>query len=117
HCIEMPIRQRKVWPGWRLVVALPIGVAVVVVALVLSSATSAPLPGVPTKAGLFALPKTPPASLPPGHRVRVLLLGDSLALTLGKGLGADAARWGVSLDNQGQLGCDLDPDSTVNIEG
>jgi peptidoglycan/LPS O-acetylase OafA/YrhL len=119
HCIEMPIRQRTVWPGWRLVMALPIGVAVVVVALVLSTTASAPvpLPVAASKAGLFALPKTPPVSLSSGHRVRVLLLGDSLALTLGKGLGANAARWGVSLDNQGQVGCDLDPDSTVNIEG
>jgi hypothetical protein len=27
------------------------------------------------------------------------------------------ARWGAAIDNQGSVGCDLDPDSTVNIEG
>jgi hypothetical protein len=67
--------------------------------------------------GLFTLPRTPPADLVDGKDVRTLLLGDSLALTLGEGLRIDANRWGVSLDNQGKIGCDLDPDSTVNIEG
>jgi hypothetical protein len=81
-------------------------------------ATTAPAPAqvAVRRPGLFALPAAPPAVLA-GHHVRVLLLGDSLALTLGKGLGVHAARWGVSLDNQGQVGCDLDPQSTVNIEG
>jgi hypothetical protein len=40
-----------------------------------------------------------------------------MALTLGMGLGTDAGSWGVSLDNEGKVGCDLDPSSTVNIEG
>ena len=49
--------------------------------------------------------------------MQVLLLGDSLALTLGTGLGVRAGAWGVSLTNQGAVGCDLDPGSVVNIEG
>jgi hypothetical protein len=91
-------------------------VAVVVVAIVLST-TAAPLPATPTRSSLFALPSAPPASLPRGDHVRVLLLGDSMALTLGEGLEVDAPRWGATVDNQGAIGCDLDPDSTVNIEG
>jgi peptidoglycan/LPS O-acetylase OafA/YrhL len=117
HCIEMPIRQRRVLPGWHFVAALPIAVGVVVVAIVLST-TAPPTAAVkPTRAGLFALPKSPPAGLPPGRHVRVLLLGDSMALTLGYGLKVNAKRWGATVDNQGQIGCDLDPNSTVNIEG
>jgi peptidoglycan/LPS O-acetylase OafA/YrhL len=117
HCIEMPIRQRKVLRGRQFVLALPFEVAAVVVALLLATTAPAPAQVAVRRPGLFALPAAPPAALAPGHHVRVLLLGDSLALTLGKGLGKDAARWGVSLDNQGQVGCDLDPNSTVNIEG
>jgi peptidoglycan/LPS O-acetylase OafA/YrhL len=118
HCIEMPIRQRRVLQGWHFVAALPLAVGVVVVALVLSTTASLPsAAGKPTRAALFALPKSPPAALPPGHQVRVLLLGDSMALTLGYGLKTNAKRWGATIDNQGQIGCDLDPDSTVNIEG
>ena len=118
HCIEMPVRQRRVLQGWHFVAALPVVVGVVVLALVLSTTTSAPSGAVKaTRAALFALPAAPPTGLPAGHHVRVLLLGDSMALTLGYGLKVNAARWGVTLDNQGQIGCDLDPDSTVNIEG
>jgi peptidoglycan/LPS O-acetylase OafA/YrhL len=117
HFIEMPIRQRRVLRGWHLLGALPIGVAVVVVALVLSTTPPPPVPVPPIRANLFAVPSTPPASLPPGDQVRALLLGDSMALTLGEGLKVQAARWGVTVDNQGVVGCDLDPDSTVNIEG
>jgi peptidoglycan/LPS O-acetylase OafA/YrhL len=48
---------------------------------------------------------------------RALLIGDSMALTLGEGLGIDAARWGVTVANRGVLGCDLDPATSVNIMG
>jgi hypothetical protein len=117
--IEMPVRRRKVLRGRRLVVAVPISVAIAVTAIVLAT-LPAPAPAAPPAAvhkGLFTLPRTPPAGLVDGKDVRTLLLGDSLALTLGEGLRIDADRWGVSLDNQGKIGCDLDPDSTVNIEG
>ena len=84
HLIEMPIRQRRILRGWHLVAALPIGVVIVVIALVLSTTASAPSSLTPTKAGLFAVPSAPPASVPPGDHVRVLMLGDSVALTLGR---------------------------------
>ena len=116
HAIEMPIRRRTLLKGRHLLAALPISVAVVVTALVLAT-LPAPAPAAPVHQALFALPRTPPAGLVKGQDVRTLLLGDSMALTLGEGLRKDADRWGVSLDNQGKIGCDLDPDSTVNIEG
>ena len=117
HCIEMPVRQRRVLKGRHLVAALPVAVAVAVVALVLSTTSSAISPVKPIRAGLFAVPKVPPATLPPGNHVRVLVLGDSIALTLAEGLKVQAGRWGASVDNLGVLGCDLDPNSTVNIQG
>ena len=105
HLVEMPIRQRRALRGWHLLAALPIGVAVVVTALVLSTIAPAAAPVRPTKAGLFAVPATRPADLPGGQDVRVLLLGDSMALTLGRacgptpGVGASPsttrARWAV----------------------
>jgi peptidoglycan/LPS O-acetylase OafA/YrhL len=117
HYVEMPVRQRRALKGWHLIAAVPIGVVVVVVALVLSTTSSAVSPVTPTRAGLFAVPAAPPATLPPGVRVHVLVLGDSVALTLAEGLKVEAARWGASVDNLGVLGCDLDPNSTVNIQG
>jgi peptidoglycan/LPS O-acetylase OafA/YrhL len=116
HLIEMPVRQRRILKGWHLVAALPIGVVVVVIALLLSTTASAPSPVTPTKAGLFTVPTAPPAVLA-GDHVHVLMLGDSIALTLAEGLKVQSDRWGASVTNLGVLGCDLDPSSTVNIQG
>ena len=90
HLIEMPIRQRTVLRGRHLVVALPVSVAIVVTALVLAT-LPAPAPAAPRQQqALFALPRNPPADLVKGQDVRTLLLGDSMALTLGEGLRIDA---------------------------
>ena len=119
HLVEMPIRNRRALPGRYVVVALPVGLVIVVTALVLT--TFPPPPQVayraPKKAGLFAVPSHPPPGLTSGRHVRILLLGDSLAETLGNGLGVQAPSWGATLDNQGIVGCDLDPTAIVNIEG
>ncbi len=62
-------------------------------------------------------PEAAPAGVAAHPRVKVVLLGDSLALTLGMGLSVDAQAWGADFDGQGKLGCDLDPNSTVSLEG
>lgn len=49
--------------------------------------------------------------------VTTLLLGDSLALTFGWGLGWGATNWGVQVFNDAMLGCDLDWGGTVNFQG
>jgi hypothetical protein len=119
HLVEMPIRNRRALPGWHLVAAIPIGLAIVVTALVLTTVPPPPqlVAKVPKKVGLFAVPSRPPPGLASGRHVRILLLGDSLAETLGYGLGVQAASWGATFVNQGIVGCDLDPSSIVNIEG
>lgn len=85
-------------------------------------------------AGLLAATVTPGeavlpiGSRPPAHFVgpggvdavhpeHALLLGDSIALTLGIGLGQHARAWGITLDNKSAIGCDLDPATTVNVMG
>jgi hypothetical protein len=50
--------------------------------------------------------------------VRVLLLGDSIALTLGIGLDYHAhANYGVTIANHSTLGCDLDPQLEIYTSG
>jgi len=119
HLIELPVRNRRALPGRHLVAAIPVALALVVTALVLTTVPPPPqaVPKAPRKTGVFAVPTAPPAGLAPGHHVRILILGDSLAYTLGNGLGVQAGSWGASLVNQGIVGCDLDPTSIVNVEG
>jgi hypothetical protein len=53
-----------------------------------------------------------------GHPVRFLILGDSIALTLGMGLSAGArTAYGVTVDDHATLGCDLDPQLLVRTMG
>ncbi len=52
-----------------------------------------------------------------GQPVRVLILGDSIAMTLGEGLSVSAAAYGVSVADDATLGCDLDPQLEVLTEG
>ncbi len=50
--------------------------------------------------------------------VRFLLLGDSVALTLGQGLSVDAVpRHGVEVEDQAVIGCDLDPTLSIITSG
>jgi hypothetical protein len=127
--IELPVRTRSLWAGhpsvllrrWRRLlvpVALP-GLAAALIATVLVVTTtpgttaSASLPATGPAASGFA----PPAGVDAAHPERALLIGDSMALTLGKGLGIGAPAWGVDIDNKGAVGCDLDPQTTVNVMG
>ncbi|HEX3794856.1 MAG TPA: hypothetical protein VHV57_10190 [Acidimicrobiales bacterium] len=52
------------------------------------------------------------------HPVRLLLLGDSIALTIGFGLSVDSqSSYGVSISNHSTLGCDLDPTVSIITSG
>jgi peptidoglycan/LPS O-acetylase OafA/YrhL len=125
--IEVPIRTGRLFgvrSGRRSLRPAPVpvrmalaGVALAATMAVLAVTTT---PG-PAASASLALPATGSytalAGVDAAHPERTLLIGDSLALTLGKGLGADAPAWGVAVDNEGQVGCDLDPQTTVNVMG
>ncbi len=52
------------------------------------------------------------------HPIRVLLLGDSITLTLGIGLDYKTqVRYGVDISNHSTLGCDLDPQLEIFTSG
>jgi hypothetical protein len=52
------------------------------------------------------------------HPLRLLVLGDSIAMTLGMGLSVDAQQeYGVSVTDDATVGCDLDPQLQVVISG
>jgi peptidoglycan/LPS O-acetylase OafA/YrhL len=123
HLVEEPVRQRRFVRTWRAALVVPAGTAAIVAAVVISTVTptataaasAARTLAVPSQAATARLEAS--HGLARGQSVHTLILGDSLALTLGVGLGTDAQAWGVHVDNGAVLGCDLDPNSTVNIEG
>ncbi len=52
------------------------------------------------------------------HPVRLLVLGDSIAMTLGMGLAVDAQeQYGVTVTDDATVGCDLDPQLQVLTSG
>lgn len=52
------------------------------------------------------------------HPVRLLILGDSIALTLATGLSVDAQeQYGVRVTDDASVGCDLDPQLQVKMSG
>jgi peptidoglycan/LPS O-acetylase OafA/YrhL len=110
HLVERPIRRGTFLRQWRAWVAVPSGVGVVVVALAAATTgttavASTASPGPNAATGSTTTSTSVPASAgPPTH---VLLFGDSVALTLGIGLGNPAveAKYDFVLSNKGILGC------------
>ncbi len=97
-----------------------LGTAILVTACLLTVLTGQTTPAAPAgasgdRSGPAALPRSGPLGRPP---VRLLIVGDSIALTLGMGLSVDSrARYGVTVSDHATLGCDLDPGLEVLTSG
>jgi peptidoglycan/LPS O-acetylase OafA/YrhL len=123
HWLERPIREQRVFTNWRRWVAFGTAIAGAFgVALLVGAVAAAPpitfaatvAPSSVLAASQRALASTPPvsagnaASTDPMPRVRrVLVVGDSVALTLGRGVERWGAAHGVFVWNGGALGCSL----------
>jgi peptidoglycan/LPS O-acetylase OafA/YrhL len=115
--IEEPIRKGAWFRGRRgrvaVLAAALVTAAAVLVATVAPAATAVPVPrpGSTPAAERQALTAARAYTTRP---VRFMLLGDSIAVTLGFGLTVDSVhRFGVEVTNKGRLGCDLDQLDTV----
>jgi peptidoglycan/LPS O-acetylase OafA/YrhL len=119
--LEMPIR-RTALRGPRAWILAPVAFALTAVLILV--ATMAPAATrIPTH-GATGLSPTLSARLEAAgafgpHPVRFMLLGDSMAVTLRRGLKVDAhRRWGVQPQfTHPALGCDLDPLLLNNLQG
>ncbi|HZQ56507.1 MAG TPA: acyltransferase family protein [Acidimicrobiales bacterium] len=131
HLLERPIREQR-WHLPKPAVALPsiftglAAVAVVVPVTVTSSSTAAALAAVhiapvttttsttattapPATAGPTTT-TTPPVTIPPVTHtgpVRVMIVGDSVAASLGTGIAPVQSAAGIVLSNQGYIGCGI----------
>jgi peptidoglycan/LPS O-acetylase OafA/YrhL len=107
YLVELPIRSAVFWRRLRsLVVAVP-----AVFASLLMTALIAPAVAV-------AVPTTAPAgNVASQARTRVLLVGDSTALTLGFSLAFPAPNYGIQIYNEATLGCGVVIGTEVHDDG
>jgi hypothetical protein len=123
HLVERPIRMGTFLHQWRVWVTVPVAVVVVVAALIAATVDTSAVAstnvsgsiGIASGAG-GGHGSTPTAAGPP---VRVLLLGDSVALTLGLGLGIhpEQDKYGYRLFDEGILGCGVVEGPAVELRG
>ena len=102
HLVEMPIRHGS-FGGWRALVVTPVVAGLCLALVALAGTTPAPVSGAGAALGR---PEHTSA-----HAVRVLLVGDSMAGSLGAALAGEAPRFGVQLINEGHPGCAVTTDS------
>jgi peptidoglycan/LPS O-acetylase OafA/YrhL len=132
HLVERPIRMGTFVRQWRAWLVVPAGVGAVLVAVIAATTgTSAVASSVITSGiGTTGSPTTTSTTTSPGTAttpstpgvappVRVLLFGDSVALTLGIGLSvqADETKYGYVLTDKGILGCGVVNGPEVELMG
>jgi peptidoglycan/LPS O-acetylase OafA/YrhL len=124
HLVERPIRMGTFISQWRAWLVVPVGVGAVLVALIAATTTttavaSIPSVGIGTGNATTTTTTTVPGAVPGAQPVRVLLFGDSVALTLGLGLAdsSDQAKYGYVLSDQGILGCGVVNGPEVEEQG
>ena len=118
HLIEMPIRRGALGRSWEMRIEAGLITAVVVIAALFQPAAAAPVSPYDVTAALGFFPGEVPrlTAAPPGPPVRVLFVGDSIAVMLGNGLRLVSPQYGITLDNMGLSACSLE-DSRVSGPG
>ncbi|HEX3334805.1 MAG TPA: acyltransferase family protein [Acidimicrobiales bacterium] len=120
HLVERPIRMGTFVSQWRAWLVVPAGVGVVLAAVIAATTTAgtAALAGT-TVPSLPQAPSTTTTTTPGTPPVRILLFGDSVALTLGLGLGVEREqdKYGYVLSDKGILGCGVVDGPEVELLG
>jgi lysophospholipase L1-like esterase len=127
HLVERPIRMGTFISQWRAWLVVPAGVGAVLVAIIAATAgtsavASTGLPGGVGNTGTGSSSATTSTTGPPsaaGPPVKVLLFGDSVALTLGLGLGEQNVqdKYDYQLTDKGILGCGVVDGPQVELMG
>lgn len=112
--VEAPIRRGRITsrvPARFAIPSVAAAAAAAVIAVTLATHGGANLPGAEPTGDAAAAP------LAAQGTTRVLVVGDSVAFTLGRGLERAAADAGVAVWNQGRLGCGLLRGDAVLVDG
>jgi peptidoglycan/LPS O-acetylase OafA/YrhL len=129
HLVERPIRMGTFISQWRAWLVVPASVGAVLVAVIAATtgttavASTAPPAGSGTSGSSATTTNTTPTSVPAvtpsGPPVKVLLVGDSIAETLGEGLGEVPVqdKYGYILYDRAILGCGVADGTEVQDMG
>jgi peptidoglycan/LPS O-acetylase OafA/YrhL len=116
--IERPVRNGA-FPGWRAAVGAPVGMAVGVLAMLAASlvpaAAAAPAVKVPLPREAKVAANVSAGAGHGARPVKVLLVGDSVAGSLGVGLSVAAPSYGVQLVNEGTPGCSVSMQASIKV--
>ena len=114
YLVELPIRHGHL-PAWWAPLAMPTAAGLAVLTTFLATVGVSPVAA--ASAGASAARSSAAAlGVPPSTEpVKVLIVGDSLAGTLGVGLGRVMARYGVVAVNEGSPGCSVSMDQLVRV--
>jgi peptidoglycan/LPS O-acetylase OafA/YrhL len=105
--VETPIR-RGALPSWRGLVSVPVAVCASLVVAQVATFTPPSVASVPISRHVSLVSD--------GTRpVKVLLVGDSMAGTLGVGVGQMAPRYGIQLMNEGSPACSVSTTGLVKV--
>jgi peptidoglycan/LPS O-acetylase OafA/YrhL len=120
YIVESPIRRRTILRGWRGVMAPPVAVGAVVIALFATTATPAlattSIPLVATGGTLAPVTRAQEAvgSKPP---IRVLWFGDSTAFSLAIGMSEHQSSYGIASYDGAILGCGITNGAEFELHG
>ncbi len=126
HLVERPIRMGTFISQWRAWLVVPVGVGAVLVAMIAATTGTTAVASIPSigigtggATTTTTTTSTLPGAVPGAPPVRVLLFGDSVALTLGLGLAdsTDQDKYGYVLSDQGILGCGVVNGPEVEEQG
>ena len=121
YLVELPIRQRRFKQVWTPRIALPAAATLTIVVVLVATAGAAPPDPLAAKPGtvLGTDENTAPevAASTGAPTQRTLLLGDSVAYTLGDALTAAAAKEGVTFRAITRLGCGMTTGVALTDEG
>jgi len=121
YLVELPIRQRRFRHVWTPRIALPAAAGLTLAVILVATAGAEPpdplaaKPGTELRTDKSAAPPVAAASGTPTKRT--LLLGDSVAYTLGDALTAAAAQRGVTFRAIARLGCGMTTGVALTDEG
>jgi peptidoglycan/LPS O-acetylase OafA/YrhL len=120
YVLELPIRKRTILRGWKGVLAPPVAIGAVVIALFTTTATPAlattSIPVLATRGTLAPVTRAQGAveTKPP---IKVLWVGDSTAFTLAIGMSLHQDSYGIASYDGAIVGCGVTNGSEFQLKG